>query len=131
MAQPRKRRRKDADALISHGGFGEDAAPSSSVTTLNILRVHHLNVRQSGKVSTRQYSARLPVVGTQHLIYQPSWYSTLFKSYNITQPAPEWLSNDLDDPTVYDPVLDEQVVVKTRIRVWFLPKMTSYRKINQ
>jgi hypothetical protein len=123
MAQPRKRRRKDADALTLHGGFGEGAPPSSSITSLNMLRVHHLNVRQSGKVSTRQYSARLPVVGTQHLVYHPSWYSTL------AQPAPEWLSNDLDDPTIYDPVLDEQVAIKTRIRVRFLPENNIGRLI--
>jgi hypothetical protein len=120
---PRKRARKDSDALLSHGGFGEDVLSSSSVlASLNTLRVHQLNVQQSGKVTSRQYSVRLPVVGTQNLIYKPNWYSTLFKQYDTTKHAPEWLSNDLDHLTVYDPVLDEQVAVKTRIRVHCLCK---------
>ena len=131
MAHPRKRRRKDADAFLSHGGFGEDVNPSSSIPSLNTLRVHQLNVKQNGKVATRQYSVWLPIVGAQNLVYQPSWYSTLFERYNITQPTPEWLSNDLDHPTIYDRVLDEQVAVKTHIRVTFFWKQKSGLEINK
>jgi hypothetical protein len=120
-SKPRKRRRKDAGALLSHGGFGEDRSSSESSlsASLNTLRVHRLNVRQSGKVISRQYSVRLPVTGAQNLVYKPSWYSTLFERCSTTQHAQEWLSNDFDQLTVYDPVLDEQVAVKTRIRVHF------------
>ena len=121
---PRKRRKKD-NALVSHGGFGEPPSPSVSVA-LNTQRVCLWSVGMHNEVSTIQYTVRIPVVGTQNLIYRPSWYSTLFESYNTNKDA-LWLPNDPNVPTVYDPVLDEQVaaVARNRVCIMFFHLMNS------